>query len=123
MNERIRIPIPDPLGLFGELTKDMPVVLFDPLKDARDIEVAKQESVVREDSGKEDIIDAKIKRYTFHLQEALKSAPCPGCRQLVISALVGVEIYKMMEHEGRAREEFTDEEIQKIKRHIEQQYE
>ena len=120
MQEKIRIPIPDPLGILGDLTKDMPVVLFDPLKDAREIDTAKKEAEVREDSGKEDIIDDKIKRYTFHLQEALKNAPCPGCRQLVISALVGVEIYKMMEQEGRTREEFTDEEIQKIKREIEQ---
>ncbi len=122
MPEQIRIPVPDPLGLLGDLTKDMPVVLFDPLKDAGEMEQAKQESVVREDRGKESIVDTKIRNYTFHLQEALKSAPCPGCRQLVISALVGVEIYKMMEQEGRSREEFTDDEIQKIKREIEEKY-
>ncbi len=122
MQDRIRIPIPDPLGILGDLTKDMPVVLFDPLKDANEIDNAKKEAEVREDSGKEDIIDAKIKRYTYHLQEALKNAPCSGCRQLVISALVGVEIYKMMEQEGRTREDFTDEEIQRIKQEIEEKY-
>lgn len=122
MQERIRIPVPDPLGILGDLTRDMPVVLFDPLKDAGEMEQAKKESEVREDKGKESIIDTKIEQYTFHLQEALKYAPCPSCRQLVVSALVGVEIYKMMEQQGRKREEFTDEEIQKIKREIEQKY-
>ncbi|MFH0904245.1 MAG: hypothetical protein V1854_03545 [Methanobacteriota archaeon] len=122
MQDKIRIPVPDPFGILGDLTKDMPVVLFDPLKNAREMEKAKQESEVREEPSKESIIDTKIRNYTFHLQEALKYAPCPGCRQLVISALVGVEIYKMMEQEGRTREEFTEEEIQKIKREIEEKY-
>lgn len=120
MPEQIRIPIPDPLGIFGDLTKDMPVVLFDPLKDAGEIEQAKQESEVRD--SKESIVDTNIRNYTYHLEMALKYAPCPGCRNLVVSALVGVEIYKMMEQEGRRREEFTDDEIQKIKREIEQKY-
>lgn len=124
MQERIRIPIPDPFGILGDLTRDMPVVLFDPLKDAGEMEQAKakQEFGVREDSGRDSIIDTKIEQYTLHLQEALKSAPCPGCRQLVISALVGVEIFKRMEQLGMKREEFTDDEIQKIKREIEQNY-
>uniref|UniRef100_A0A6M3M9G5 Uncharacterized protein n=1 Tax=viral metagenome TaxID=1070528 RepID=A0A6M3M9G5_9ZZZZ len=124
MQERIRIPVPDPLGILGDLTKDMPVVLFDPLKNAGEMEQAKakQESEVREDAGKESYIDTKIDQYTFHLHEALKYAPCPGCRQLVISALVGVEIFKRMEQLGMKREEFTDDEIQRIKREIEQKY-
>jgi len=122
MQERIRIPIPDPLGILGDLTKDMPVVLFDPLKDAGEMELAKRESEVREGEGKESYIDTKIEQYTHHLHEALRYAPCPGCRQLVISALVGVEIFKRMEQLGMKREDFTDEEIQRIKREIEQKY-
>ncbi len=120
MPEQIRIPVPDPLGIFGDLTKDMPVVLFDPLKNAGEMEKEKQELEVRD--AKESIVDTKIRNYTYHLEQALKYAPCPGCRHLVVSALVGVEIYKMMEQEGRKREEFTEEEIQKIKREIEQKY-
>lgn len=122
MQEQIRLPIPDPLGVLGEITRDMPVVLFDPLKDAKDIDSSKQESEVRDGPAKENIIDTKIKNYTYHLEQALKFAPCPGCRNLVISALVGVEIYKMMERDGKTREDFTDQEIQKIKREIEQRY-
>ena len=122
MPEQIRIPIPDPLGLLGDLTRDMPVVLFDPLKNAGEMEKSKEESQAREDKGKEDIVEQKIRNYTFHLQEALKFSPCPGCRALIISALVGVEIYKMMEQEGRTREDFTDEEIQRIKQTIEEKY-
>jgi len=122
MQEQIRIPVPDPFGILGDLTKDMPVVLFDPLKNAGEMEKAKQESEVREEPSKESIMDTKIRNYTHHLEQALKFAPCPGCRNLVVSALVGVEIYKMMELEGRKREEFTDDEIQKIKREIEQKY-
>lgn len=124
MQERIRIPIPDPLGILGDLTKDMPLVLFDPLKDAGEMEQAKakQESGVRKGSGKESIIDIKIRNYTYHLEEALKYSPCPGCRQLILSALVGVEIFRRMEENGMKREDFTDDEIQKIKREIEQKY-
>ena len=122
MQDKIRIPVPDPFGILGDLTKDMPVVLFDPLKDAKEMEKEKQESEVREGAGKESIVDTKIRNYTHHLEMALKYAPCPGCRNLVVSALVGVEIYKMMEQEGRTREEFTDDEIQRIKREIEQKY-
>ena len=122
MQERIRIPVPDPLGILGDLTKDMPVVLFDPLKDAGEMELAKRESEVREGGGKESYIDTKIEQYTHHLHEALRYAPCPGCRQLVISALVGVEIFKRMEQLGMKREDFTDDEIQRIKREIEQKY-
>lgn len=122
MQEKIRIPVPDPLGILGDLTKDMPVVLFDPLKNAGEMEKAKQESEVREEPSQESIMDTRIRNYTHHLEQALKYAPCPGCRNLVVSALVGVEIYKMMEQEGRKREEFTDDEIQKIKREIEQKY-
>lgn len=115
MVEKIRLPVPDPFGVLGEITKDMPVVLFDPIKDARDMD----ESV--HESG-ENFVDAKIKNYEFHLQQALKFAPCPGCRKLVISALVGVEIYKMMEMQGKTREEITENEIQRIKTEIEQKY-
>ena len=117
MQERIRIPIPDPLGILGDLTKDMPVVLFDPLKDAGEMEKA-----VREDEGKESTVDTKIKEYEYHLKEALKVAPCSGCKALVTSALVGLEIYKRMDKEGMKREDFTDDEIQRIKREIEQKY-
>ncbi len=122
MPEQIRIPVPDPLGILGDLTKNMPVVLYDPLKDAGEMEQAKRESEIREGTGKESYIDTKIRNYTYHLEEALKYAPCPGCRSLIISALVGVEIFKRMEQLGMKREEFTDDEIQKIKREIEQKY-
>lgn len=122
MPEQIRIPIPDPFGILGDLTKDMPVVLFDPLKDAGEMEKAKQESEVREGEGKESIVDTKINEYEYHLKEALKVAPCSGCKALVTSALVGLAIYKRMDKEGMKREDFTDDEIQRIKREIEQKY-
>lgn len=122
MQERIRIPVPDPLGILGDLTKDMPIVLYDPLKDAGEMEQAKAKQESGAGSGKESIVDTKIRNYTYHLQEALKFSPCPGCRNLIISALIGVEIFKRMEQLGMKREDFTDEEIQKIKREIEQKY-
>jgi hypothetical protein len=118
MQEKIRIPVPDPLGILGDLTKDMPVVLFDPLKNAGEMEKAKQESEVREEPSKESIMDTKIRKYEHHLIEAYKVAPCSGCKNLVQSALVGVRIYKEMESGKRKREEFTDDEIQKIKERV-----
>lgn len=127
MNEKIRIPIPDPLGILGDVTRDMPVVLYDPLQAAREIqaeiqaetETAQQPEVREKEKG---YIESKIDNYTYHLEKALEYAPCPGCRALVISALVGVEIYRRMEEQGMKREEFTEEEIQKIKREIEEKY-
>lgn len=122
MEEKIRIPIPDPLGIFGDLTKDMPFVLFDPLINAAEIEKTIETSEVRDGPEDESPSDVKIRKYTYHLEQALKFAPCPGCKQLILSSLVGVEIFKAMEKNDLKREDFTDEEIQNIKKRVYEKY-
>lgn len=68
---------------------------------------------------KKSYIDDKIKLYEFHLQEALKNAPCQGCKNLVTAAIVGLEIYKTMSRSDRSRADISDEEIQRIKADVE----
>lgn len=63
--------------------------------------------------------DDKLKLYEFHLHEALKNAPCNGCKNLVTAALVGLEVYKTMSGSGRSRADISEEEIQRIKADVE----
>lgn len=120
--EKLRIPIPDPLGILGKATEKMPIVLYDPLHDAGEmVEARKGELTVAEKKGG-GYVESNIENYTYHLEKALKYAPCPGCRTLVLGALVGVEIYRRMEEQGMKREEFTEAEIEKIKKEVEEKY-
>ncbi len=68
---------------------------------------------------KKSYVDDKIKLYEFHLHEALKNAPCQGCKKLVTAALVGLEIYKTMSESDRSRADISEEEIQRIKADVE----
>lgn len=72
---------------------------------------------------KKSYIDNNIKLYEFHLKEALKNAPCQGCKKLVTAALVGLEIYKTMSRSNRGRTDISDEEIQRIKADVERKSE
>lgn len=120
-NDKLRIPFPDPLGVLKELTKGMPVETFDPLKNAGEMfRRGREGSVLKEDSN--DYVDEQVRMYKYHVQEALKHAPCPGCRKIQISALVAVRIYEEMVKGGKKREEFTQDEIDRIKKEIEEKY-
>lgn len=112
--DKLKIPVPDPLGILGQLTKNMPVQLYDPVSSAGEI----KESSVKDKS----YIDDQIKMYKHHLEQALRYAPCPGCRKLVISALVGVEIYREMDDKGLGRDDITDEEVNRIRKEVEMRY-
>lgn len=69
-----------------------------------------------------DYLKDKTEKYEYHLQEALRNAPCPGCKNLTIAGLVGLEIYKQMEQQGKAREDFTDAEVERIRKQVEARY-
>lgn len=69
-----------------------------------------------------DYLKDKISKYEYHITEALKNAPCPGCKNLSVSALVGLEIFKAMQQGGKDRKDFTDEEIDRIRREVEAKY-
>lgn len=68
-------------------------------------------------------LDVRIAKYKAALEEALQYAPCPGCRKLVLGALVGLEIFKAMDENGKSRAEISDAEINRIKKSVEQKYE
>lgn len=118
MNGKFRIPFPDPLGILSALTKDAPIEVFDPLVTAREI----QEMTAAAPPDESSYVDDKIAKYKFHLEQALLNSPCAGCKALTKAALTGVSIYEEMTRLDKTREEFTDEEIEKIKDKIEKQY-
>lgn len=67
-------------------------------------------------------IDDKIERYQKSLEEALRNAPCAGCRRLVLSCLTGHAIFQAMTASGKNRDEISDADIEHIKREVEQKY-
>lgn len=67
-------------------------------------------------------IDDKIDRYRAALQEAMRNAPCGGCKRLVLSALVGLAIFEAMSESGKSREDISDADIDRIKKEVEQKY-
>jgi hypothetical protein len=67
-------------------------------------------------------MDEKIARYKSGLEIAIRNYPCGGCRRLVLGALVGLAIFSKMSEEGRERADLSDQEIDKIKKEVEQKY-
>uniref|UniRef100_A0A6M3M856 Uncharacterized protein n=1 Tax=viral metagenome TaxID=1070528 RepID=A0A6M3M856_9ZZZZ len=109
MPEKIRIPVPDPFGLLEDLTEGAPVQLFDPL-------------IKREAVKEEPLSGDQNEMYTHHLEQALRYAPCPGCKKVVIGGLTSAEIYKRMEETGMSVKDMDDAEIQKIKQYVKDKY-
>lgn len=69
-----------------------------------------------------DYVADKTEQYRHHLEAALKVAPCSGCKNLTVASLVGLEIFKQMEQQGKAREDFTDVEVERIRKQVEARY-
>ena len=81
-------------------------------------------------------VDEQIDKYEFHLNEIMRNvrearlkAPCSGCKKTVesikivtLGSLTALAIYKAMSSEGRNRGEFSDDEIEKIKKEVEHKY-
>lgn len=110
MSGKIRFPFPDPLGLLESLTEDAPVQLFDPL-------------VPRETVNDEPVLSGnQTEMYTHHLEQALRHAPCPGCKKVVMGGLTSAEIFKYMEETGMSAKDIDDEVIEKIKQHVKEKY-
>lgn len=103
--------MPDPLGILESLTKDGPVKLFDPIVNVKNEPVPQPEP---EGDG--------IAVYKHHLSEALKNAPCPGCKKLVTGALVGVEIFEKMEETGVDAKDISQDAMDKIKKSVKEKY-
>lgn len=67
-------------------------------------------------------IDDQMTRYENALKEAMKYAPCSGCKRTVLASLVALEIFKEMSRKNRSRAEMNDDEIERIKRDVERRY-
>lgn len=61
-------------------------------------------------------------QYIHHLEEALRHAPCPGCKKLVEGALVGGNVYKKIQQTGRSVKEIKEEEMEQIKQEVKDKY-
>lgn len=110
MSKKIRFPVPDPFGLLESLTEDAPVQLFDPL-------------VPRETVNDEPVLSGnQTEMYTHHLEQALRHAPCPGCKKVVMGGLTSAEIFKYMEETGMSAKDIDDEVMEKIKQRVRDKY-
>lgn len=118
--EKIRIPIPDPLGILAAISKDGPVEFFDPLNLAKEMVEGREKEQEKDFSAS--YVEDKVDKYVGALEEALRYSPCPGCRTLVESALIGAEIYRRMEREGKKKEDISQEEVERIRKEIEGKY-
>lgn len=81
-------------------------------------------------------VDDQIEKYEYYLIQAMNNlndaaphAPCQGCKRTVqasritvLSALTGLAIYRKMSESGRNRADFTDQEIEHIKKEVENRY-
>lgn len=64
-------------------------------------------------------VDEKVDKYLFYLKKAYREAPCSGCKKLVFSSILGARIYQKMEKENLKREDFSDAQIEKLKKEVE----
>ena len=117
MPDKIRIPVPDPLGLLEDLTEGAPVQLFDPFIPRVPHTRGDEPEPEPELSGDQ------TEMYTHHLEQALRYAPCPGCKKVVMGGLTTAEVYKRMEETGMSVKEMEGAEIEKIKQHVKEKYE
>lgn len=60
--------------------------------------------------------------YIYFLEKALEKAPCPGCKKLVESALVGGKVYQRMVETGKSAKDVKAEEIEEIKQQVRDKY-
>lgn len=111
MSEKARFPVPDPLGILESITQDAPVQLFDPITSR---EAAKEDP--------SDLTGDQIEMYNYHLEQALRHAPCPGCKKMVMGGLTTAKIFEHMEDTGLSAKDIDDAQIEKIKSDVKEKY-
>ena len=111
MSGKARFPIPDPLGILESITQDAPVQLFDPITSH---EPAKDEPP--------ELTGDQVEMYTYHLEQALRHAPCPGCKKIVMGGLTTAKIYEHMEDTGLSAKDIDGAQIEKIKSDVKEKY-
>lgn len=117
------IPFPDPFGVLENITDGL---LFDPLmqgveiKSKADAARGAAQAINAPEEVQKDIaitIRKDVDEYVSHLKKAYLSAPCPGCKKLVESALVGAEVFREMERTGKTASEVKDD-IENIRKRV-----
>lgn len=66
--------------------------------------------------------DDQESKYIHFLEKALENAPCPGCKKLVESALVGGKVYQRMIVTGKSANQIKQEEIDEIRQGVKEKY-
>lgn len=111
MPETIRLPIIDPFGIIESITEGAPVQLFDPITSQ---EQSKDKPL--------ELTGDQVEMYTYHLEQALRHAPCPGCKKMVMGGLTTAQIYQHMEDTGLSAKDIDDADIEKIKSNVKEKY-
>ena len=111
MHDKKRFPVPDPLGILENITQDAPVQLFDPITSR---ETTKDEEP--------ELSGDQVEMYTDHLEQALRHAPCAGCKKMVMGGLTTAKIFEHMEDTGLSAKDIDDAEIEKIKSDVKEMY-
>ena len=111
MHGKKRFPVPDPLGILESITQDAPVQLFDPITSH---ETTKDEEP--------ELSGDQVEMYTYHLEQALRHAPCAGCKKMVMGGLTTAKIFEHMEDTGLSAKDIDDAEIEKIKSDVKEMY-
>ncbi len=135
--EPSKIPFPDPLGILMEISGGR---IYDPLMQALQIQIATDERILKEKTEGYETLDGEppidvekvwvkkdraimgevlteVDEYVEHLKKAYRVAPCPGCRKLVESALVGAEVYREMEKTGKTVDE-VKKDVEDIRKRV-----
>ncbi len=117
------IPFPDPFGVLENITDGL---LFDPIMQGVEIKARADTAIRAADTvgapaeAQRDIaiaIRKDVDEYVTHLKKAYLAAPCPGCKKLVESALVGAEVYREMEKTGKTASEVKGD-IEAIRKRV-----
>jgi len=112
------IPFPDPFGVLENITDGF---LYDPIMQGAEIKketTSLTESVPSEARPEMEVAIRKdVDDYVKYLRKAYVAAPCPGCKKLVESALVGAEVYREMERTGKTVKE-VKEDVENIRKRV-----
>jgi hypothetical protein len=112
------IPFPDPLGVLENITDG---AVYDPIMQGMQIKKEADtatESLLPEDRTEMEVAIRKdVDDYVMYLRKAYAAAPCPGCKKLVESALVGAEVYREMERTGKSVKE-VKEDVENIRKRV-----
>lgn len=125
---RIKLPIPDPLGIIERATEDAPIQFWDPIAERtfhRTIEPSEEikEFIEERIEKTEEDIDKALE----HIKKAAESLECDFCKGLNVNLseyLMKYNIIKRLEDEGHSLEEakriYEEKYADEVRRKVEQ---